>query len=114
MPVHPKLRELGFLDYVETRRADGATAWLFPLVAPDRPGAVEGWTKWFGRHIRSLGIVDKSKVFHSLRHNFIDALRGAGVDEELRMALFGHGWRRAPPHEATASRTWCFVSPAGH
>jgi hypothetical protein len=34
-------------------------------------------------------------VFHSLRHNFIDALRGAGVDEELRMALFGHGWRRS-------------------
>jgi integrase len=95
VPVHPKLRELGFLDYVETRRADGATAWLFPLVAPDRPGAVEGWTKWFGRHIRALGLVDKSKVFHSLRHNFIDALRGAGVDEELRMALFGHGWRRS-------------------
>jgi hypothetical protein len=23
------------------------------------------------------------------------ALRGAGVDEELRMALFGHGWRRS-------------------
>jgi hypothetical protein len=92
VPVHPQLRGLGFLEFIEQRRADGENAWLFPLVAPDNPGAAEAWTKWFGRHIRSLGITDKAKVFHSLRHNFIDALRAAGVDEELRSALAGHGW----------------------
>jgi integrase len=92
VPVHPQLRELGFLEFAEQRRADGEKAWLFPLVAPDKPGAAEAWTKWFGRYIRSLGITDKAKVFHSLRHNFIDALRAAGVDEELRSALAGHGW----------------------
>jgi integrase len=93
LPVHPELRKLGFLDYVsKVGRKRGDKAWLFPLVAPDISGGDAAWTKWFGRHIRSLGIKDTSKVFHSLRHNFIDAMRAGGVDEELRMALAGHGW----------------------
>ena len=92
VPVHPQLRKCGFLEFVGRRRADGEKAWLFPLVAPDKPGGVGAWTKWFGRYIRSLGITDKAKVFHSLRHNFIDAMRAAGVEEELREALAGHGW----------------------
>jgi hypothetical protein len=94
VPVHAVLRELGFLDFVNARRtAEGAQAWLFPSIAPDNRGAVEAWTKWFGRYLRSLGI-SSEKVFHSLRHNFIDALRAARVDQELREALFGHGWQR--------------------
>jgi integrase len=94
VPVHAVLRELGFLDFVDARRtADDAQAWLFPSIAPDSRGAVEAWTKWFGRYLRSLGI-STEKVFHSLRHNFIDALRAARVDQELREALFGHGWQR--------------------
>jgi integrase len=93
VPLHPTLRELGFLDYVHQREADGHKAWLFPSVAPDRPGALEAWTKWFGRYRRSLGISD-TNVFHSFRHNFIDALRAARVDQEMREALFGHGWHR--------------------
>src|SRR5262249_53372263 len=91
-PVHRELQRFGFLEFVERRRADGEKAWLFPLVAPDKPGGVAAWTKWFGRYIRSLGVADKAKVFHSLRHNYIDAMRAAGGDEELREALGGHGW----------------------
>jgi integrase len=90
--VHPELVRLGFLEFVQRRREDRDGAWLFPLIAPNKPGAVEAWTKWFGRYIRALGIKDKDKVFHSLRHNFVDALRAGGVDEELRVALAGHGW----------------------
>jgi integrase len=90
--VHPELVRLGFLEFVQRRREDGDGAWLFPLIAPNKRGAVEAWTKWFGRYIRALGIKDKDKVFHSLRHNFVDALRAGGVDEELRVALAGHGW----------------------
>jgi integrase len=95
VPVHPELRRLGFLNYVEkVRHKHGEKAWLFPLVAPDKSGGVAAWTKWFGRYIRSLGIKDTAKVFHSLRHNFIDALRAGSVDEEMREALAGHGWWR--------------------
>jgi integrase len=94
VPVHPTLQKLGFLDFVETvRRERGEKAWLFPLIAPDIANGGAAWAKWFGRYIRSLGINDARKVFHSLRHNFIDALRAGGVDEEIRAALSGHGWR---------------------
>ena len=130
VPVHPELRNLGFLDYVEkVRRAHGEKAWLFPLVAPDKPSGAAAWTKWFGRHLRRIGIEDTAKVFHSLRHNFIDAMRAASVDEELREALAGHGWWRTrlnkpqPPcsfgfrqlHQMTRlprpSTGWAFSSP---
>jgi hypothetical protein len=36
-----------------------------------------------------VGVKDTSKVFHSFRHGFQDALRQATPDEELRDALAG-------------------------
>jgi hypothetical protein len=36
-----------------------------------------------------VGITDDSKVFHSFRHTFKDALRTAGVPEDLNDALAG-------------------------
>jgi integrase len=90
VPVHPQLVKLGFLNYVIQRRGDGERAWLFPAVAPDRPGALRAWSKWWGRYLRGhVGITDTDKVFHSFRHGFQDALRRATPDEELRDALAG-------------------------
>jgi integrase len=90
VPVHPQLIEIGFLDYVATRRKDGEQAWLFPTVAPDQKGALRAWAKWWGRHLRThVGVKDTNKVFHSFRHGFQDALRQATPDEELRDALAG-------------------------
>jgi hypothetical protein len=59
---------------------------------PETKG-VKAWSKWFGRYIRSIGITDPAKVFHSFRHNFKDALRAAGVGQEVHDALTGHGTR---------------------
>jgi integrase len=93
VPVHSELVELGFLEYVqEAGRTHGDAAWLFPLIAPGT-GGVKAWSKWFGRYIREIGIADKAKVFHSLRHNFKDALRMAGVSEEINDALLGQSIR---------------------
>ena len=84
---------LGFLDYVEdVQETHGDDAWLFPLIAPDT-GGVKAWSKWFGRYIREAGITDRAKVYHSFRHNFKDALRAAGVGEEVHDALTGHSTR---------------------
>ena len=92
VPVHPELQRLGFLRFVEGRReAEGPSAALFPLLTPGpRGGYAEGWSKWFGRYIRSIGIANKASVFHSFRHSFKDALRAAGVSEDLNDALTGH------------------------
>jgi integrase len=54
-------------------------------------GFGEAFSKWFGRYKRSLGIVNEKSVFHSFRHGFKDALRGAGVNEDVNDALTGHG-----------------------
>jgi integrase len=93
VPVHSELVKLGFLDYVQdARRTHGDDAWLFPLIAPGT-GGVKAWSKWFGRYLREAGINDRAKVFHSFRHNFKDALRAAGVGEEVHDALTGHSTR---------------------
>lgn len=90
IPLHPALRELGFLDFVsEALKVRDNKAWLFPNVAPGTSGA-PAFSKWFGRYIGAHGVTDEAKVFHSFRHNFADALRLAGVSEDVRHALLGH------------------------
>jgi integrase len=86
------LTSLGFLALVEVcRKLDGANAPLFPLMRPGpRGGYAEGWSKWFGRYLRSIGIGDTNRVFHSFRHSFKDAARAAGVREDINDALTGH------------------------
>ncbi len=92
VPVHPEVIRLGFLNYVEARRdADGAGAWLFPSLSPDKLTAgVPAWSKWFGRYLRGAGVTNKAKVFHSFRHTVKDALRRGGADHEIREDLIGH------------------------
>jgi integrase len=90
VPIHPQLITLGWLRHLDTvRQRDGATAWLFPEISPQVRGALKAWTKWFSRYLRSVGIADDSKVFHSFRHTFKDALRAASVPEDLNDALAG-------------------------
>jgi integrase len=94
IPLHPELIRLGFMQFVDNvRRKHGDTAWLFPKIAPDQRSGVSAWTKWFSRYIRTHGIKDTRKVFHSFRHNFKDALRAAKVSEDLNDALTGHSTR---------------------
>jgi integrase len=91
VPLHPELKRLEFLEFVdEAKRGGGADAWLFAAISPRSKDGAKAWSKWFGRYLRSIGITDTRKVFHSFRHNFIDALRSAGVSEELNTALVGH------------------------
>jgi len=94
VPLHPELKRLGFLNYVAAvRRKGGEHAWLFPEVSPQSKGGAAAWSKWFGRYLRSSGITDTNKVFHSFRHSFKDALRAGGVPEDLNDALLGQSNR---------------------
>jgi integrase len=92
VPVHPQLTRIGFLQFVEQVKSKGGkSARLFPLLTPGPKGGFgEAWSKWFGRHIRDLGISNKASVFHSFRHGFKDALRAAEVSEDVNDALTGH------------------------
>ena len=104
VPIHKELIRFGWLDYVEQMRSEnGKDAWLFPLIAPEHGRAgVRAWSKWFNRHLGQQGVTDASKVFHSFRHTFADALRATGISTEgLRAVL---GWSGSTDDAGTATR----------
>jgi len=99
IPVHPDFIRLGFLTFVESRRAlpeassvqrSASHTRVFPELTATRYGSVTAqWSKWWGRHARRLGISDKRKTFHSFRHGWKDAAR-AVMSEEHHDAITGH------------------------
>jgi integrase len=92
IPIHPELVRIGFLKFVDAiPKSGGQSARLFPKLTPGPKGGFgEAFSKWFGRYKRDLGIDNPSSVFHSFRHGFKDALRAAGVNEDVNDALTGH------------------------
>ncbi|KAA5602837.1 hypothetical protein [Blastochloris sulfoviridis] len=98
VPIHPIMRDVGFLDFVAMRRSDATsnTALLFPGLEPRGKKATRweaAWSKWFSRWRRvHLGIVgdDRRKDFHSPRHTFKDMCRAARIEEVVHDALTGH------------------------
>jgi len=48
------------------------------------------YSKRFGRLLRSIGITDKRKVFHSARGTVKDKLRAARVPVDVQNAILGH------------------------
>jgi integrase len=91
LPIHPELVRLGFLEFVKVAKAQGEDGWLFPAVATDK--IANNFSQWFGRYLGRLGLRGNGRGLHSFRHNFIDALRAAGVPENLQDALTGHSNR---------------------
>jgi integrase len=96
IPMHHWLIKMGFLDYISDVKKYGGT--IFPYMTPDQfnhysktPG------RRFGEYLDTLGIVEKRKVFHSLRKNVNDKLKQNGVPEETRCQFIGHD------HETTNS-----------
>jgi len=97
IPVHSKLLELGFMDYVETRKSDTKDKRLFKLKRDKQGRLGKGLSNWFSRfetrpngskilgYIERQGVISKgtydtgekwTKTFHSFRHTAIDNLRG--------------------------------------
>ena len=89
VPLHPALIKAGLLEYHSDRMADG-DARLWPRLDLDRFGYASCYfSKWFARSLLACGAKEPRTCFHSLRHNFRDALRNAGVDREIAHALGG-------------------------
>ncbi|HKR44038.1 MAG TPA: site-specific integrase [Paraburkholderia sp.] len=87
VPVHPDLIALGFISYAQSINAPR----LFPLLKIDTDGREGGlFGKWFGKHIRKLGISDRRMVFHSFRHLLKHTMRECGITEEVSDAITGH------------------------
>ena len=76
IPIHPKLIELGFLDYVNSKENN-----LFNINNKD-------FSSYYRRNYKNL--INPSKTFYSLRHSFIDALKQSDQNIEHIQAFVGH------------------------
>ena len=90
VPVHPRLVEVGFLEYVEARRKVEPTGRLFPDVTLATGGQPsKAFSKWFSRYLRDIGLKRPELTFHGFRHTFIRAIRDAKVPDSRIKAIVG-------------------------
>lgn len=89
IPIHPKLIELGILDYANKVRAMGYDRLFYQLNYSPKNHYIQAVSQWFGRYLKGLGIDSRSKVFHSFRHTIKPYLRDNGVPQEYQNALCG-------------------------
>ncbi len=92
IPIHSQLRDVGFMQYVQGRKQQGADALLFDLIRHQRHGYSATPSKWFGRLREALGFkgAESKKDFHSFRHTVADHLKQLGVTESLVAGVLGH------------------------
>ncbi len=99
IPIHQKLIDLGFLDYLKKTKEKHER--LFPDLSPigDRKQYGKMLGKFFGNFVRGLGIEGK-KSFHSLRHTFSDFYKKKMLHNTIFEQIFGH------THERLATRRY--------
>jgi integrase len=96
-PIPPVALQLGFLEYRYYGRSPNEL--LFPELLPQ--GATNdrsiGFSKWFGRYRRAIGVSDGYVDFHSLRANFItEAVNAEGLKEAWIDEVTGHSNAERP------------------
>jgi integrase len=86
IPIHPKLIQLGILDWV----AKCTSERLFHEWKPIKGSFSHAGSKWFSRNnpfkIKGVAVVD----FHSLRHTVATELKSAGVPSQFTAQILGH------------------------
>ena len=87
VPIHSKLVDTGFLDYVAAQP-------IGRIFARASQGSDGTYTQYYSKQWRmtaqKAGFYTPQTVFHSFRHNFVDACRNAKVPENIAMQLVGH------------------------
>ncbi|MGR5251098.1 site-specific integrase [Vibrio astriarenae] len=84
IPISDELIRLGFIDFAKS--TDGS---LFPELPLIRGRKSPNATKWFSYWRQKLGF-GRGYDLHSLRHNFINELKSAGIAEEITAEVVGH------------------------
>lgn len=92
LPIHPRLKELGFIDFVEKQRKLGQTRLFSELRFHKQHRYTHAPSRWFAnvREKADLKGNGEKKDFHSFRHTVADHLKQQGVTESLIAGLLGH------------------------
>lgn len=86
VPIHHWLLSNGFLEYAQ-KQAES----LWPELKPAADGFRSSiYSKWFGRHLKQVGLKVPGKSFHSFRHSFITKLKLANAPEAMVRQVVGH------------------------
>ncbi|MDP6960260.1 MAG: site-specific integrase [Dehalococcoidia bacterium] len=90
VPLHPKLIDLGLLNYVAEIKNKNETK-LFPNLKRSELSSYGTLiSQWFGRYLKNLGIKKKGKNFHSFRHTVVNHLTSKQVYQPFIKELVGH------------------------
>lgn len=101
VPLHRRVLEAGFLDFVERRKTTPGNAPATPLFS-GLPSHGMGYSshvasKWFlgntsssGGYLQQCGLGQDKLTFHGLRHTFINQARQQRLDVLVVKALVGH------------------------
>ncbi|MBK3748791.1 tyrosine-type recombinase/integrase [Stutzerimonas balearica] len=92
VPIHSKLKALGFLEFVQAQREAGHQRLFAELTLHKAHGYAAAPSKWFTRVRDQLGFRDgvERKDFHSFRHTLADHLKQKGIVESLVGGILGH------------------------
>jgi len=92
VPIHSKLKALGFLEFVQSQREAGHQRLFAELTLHKAHGYAAAPSKWFTRVRDQLGFRDgaERKDFHSFRHTLADHLKQKGIVESLVGGILGH------------------------
>ena len=91
IPVHPTLKELGFIDFVGKLRRKKKDR-VFWELTQTRDGYAKRVSRHFNeKYLPAVGVWEKNvKVLYCTRHTFINCLYSKGVEENVIKALVGH------------------------
>jgi integrase len=92
VPIHSKLIELGFLDYLKARNKTEMIR-VFPEEQRNKTGQFDSFSKRFATFKKNCGIQsDDTKMydFHSFRHTIRTKLTESCIEESLIDSMVGH------------------------
>ena len=90
VPMHNKLIDLGFIEYVDSIKIKGEERLFYKLNKTERsPRYGKQVGKNFSDIIKICGIKGK-KSFHSLRHTFSDFYKKRHLQNDVFRQVFGH------------------------
>ena len=91
IPIHPKVIDLGFLNYID-ENIGHPNDQIFPELKPggsdNKLGA--NFTKWWSRYRVAIGVYEKGLDYHSFRHGVTTKLYEADVSQAFIDELTGH------------------------
>lgn len=113
VPIHQKLIDLGFLDYVRKVKTSGAKL-LFPAWQPVNERASGEAEDWFRQFLRDTGLRDETPKacilgMHAFRHTLLTY----GASQKPPLSLFcitGHAQEEAPIHATGAGKGYLTIS----